>query len=242
LKRFAAITIMSFLLGIASTVINCNGTRIRTTENDISSAQVLANLNALPSASAQSLDGGSSSSMLTQFIADVNDATQGYTLYYGQAPSMMADIPTQIADFANTFAGFPTAPSLPVSEIMVYFIASADGTRAGLVIAGYGGAAPAATAAANPAASPTSSISSTVTPNFYYVALNDGSSYSTGSLQAGSFSNVDYEVDLNLDGVSTLTLQTEDLSSGDLADTLQFDVYNTSAGTYIGRFNVTQPE
>lgn len=246
MRRAAAIIIMSFLLGVTTSVINCNGIRIRTTDNDITSAQAISNLNALPGASIQAVDGGQSSAMLTQFIADLNDPTQSYSLYYGEAPSEMADTPLQLADFALTFAGFPTAPPLPVSRLMIYFIASGDGSRAGLVIAGAGGASaaptavPTATAAAS-ATTPTST-SSTLSPNFYYVALNDGSSYSTGSLQAGSFSNVDYAVDLNLDGVSTITLQTEDLSNGDLGDTLQFDIYNTTQGTYIGRLNVTQPK
>ena len=246
MNKSVIVIIVVFLLSVVTSVINCNGTRFRTSDNPMSLSQVISNLNALQGATVQSLDGGQGTSMLSQFITDIN--TNSYSVYSAIAPSPMANLPTQIATFAgppDNWGGFASTPPLPVTALWLYFIVSADGTQAGLVIAGAGGSSqttasptPIPTASASPASTTTTT---TATPNFYFVALNDGSTASSGALNAGSFSSVDYEVDLNLDGVSTISLQTEDLSNGDLADVVKFDVYNSTQGTYIGSIHLSQP-
>ena len=86
------VLISTVLLVAGLSILNCNGTRIRTADLGVSESQVISNLTSLSTLQITSAGSGTSfQTMLTSFMNLQKDPTT--TLYYGEAPGEMADTP-----------------------------------------------------------------------------------------------------------------------------------------------------
>jgi hypothetical protein len=181
--------------------------------------------------------------MLTSFNNMLNEKDSAPGLYYGEAPSAMATRPDLLVDFGPGWAAFTQPPPMPIATLRLFYVhvQRADGFHGGLIISGNGQGTT-VTASPVPSASPTAPVT-TAGPGWAYIALNDGNNGTMPGTIDGDFQ---IEMTLSYPNGSTddITLQSDDVSDGDLTDTIQFKMYRMVNGEsqYMGLLNLTTPQ
>lgn len=195
---------------------NCGGTRFRSYSLNVSAATVNSQVNDVLTAGS-SLD-ATGQSALSSFSALMNNPNS--TLYYAEAPGSLGSVENVFStnnDPGQKDTLFTRLGLETPAKAYAYFVFvnSADGGHGALILASGDGAG-------------------AQTPVFAVT--------SEGSGQNGWFTDTDFAIWMNT-SQGQIVLRSQDIVGGDLADTLQLEVWDSSQADelFIGNLNVVQP-
>jgi hypothetical protein len=258
-KKLGFIAALALLSGVAI-YQNCSGTRTRSADFSISQEQVDSYISDLQCAISGASSVPAATSNAVNALVSL-EGQEGSAMYYGEAPSSMGDIsivaPLDYNSLRYDGGGLP-------QQIYAFFVLSASGTGS-LVIALSDTGSSAVNSSPTPGnitvavkhslkpfasnhlldattSAPTCSSSNPLNLTTAIAAFNDGS----GGLETASFDGDIFEMELLLNGTTTLIIRSYDIQDGDLQGTIQLEVnkvdQNSGQEIFLGDINLTQPD
>jgi len=265
-KRKIILVLLISMVVISGAAIyqNCGGTHTRSTDFSISYAQAQANFQSVQCAAS----GSSAQATALTDLGNLIDSEDS-DFFYTEAPSAMGDLslvaPLDYSSLRTDGGGTP-------QQIYAFFAVGPDGTGALVIALSDGRSGAAATPSAQVATTPASALAAQVAKG-RMLSFNVGhrlvgasnapscnssssnplnltqaiTSYNDGSLglEPASYDGDIFEMELTLDGSTTLRIRSYDVDGGSLQDTIQLEINqldNSGQEIYLGDLNMTRPD